>query len=184
MFHNKTPSLCTIIIIAYHPQLCDRLNSQLQVQEIEEEQTKCPDWQQARFGAIFVHLKFGLEDCSFLKKIIFGIMNQFNKPAKVMIYTYDISIYDSRLYLLWIANRAGCKSLGRIGSGRSRKNSLSKVATSWTPVSTVSVISPPRLNSSRNYQIQHKQASINWNLSWQNKKQRTWFETKERKSVA
>ena len=53
-------------------------------------------------------------------------------------------------YLLWIANSAGCRSLGSIGSGKSRKNSLSKVATSWTPVSTVSVISPPRLNSSRN----------------------------------
>ena len=29
--------------ITYHPQLCDRLNSQIQVQEIEEEQIKCPD---------------------------------------------------------------------------------------------------------------------------------------------
>ena len=35
--------MCTNADITYHPQLFDRLNSQLQVQEIEEEQIKCPD---------------------------------------------------------------------------------------------------------------------------------------------
>ena len=58
---------------------------------------------------------------------------------------------DSNWVLLWIAKSDACKSFGKIGSGKSLKNSLSRVATSCTPVSTDSVISRPRSNSSRNW---------------------------------
>ena len=64
-------------------------------------------------------------------------------------------------HLRWIARRAGWTSLGIKGSGRSRKNSLSKVATSCTPVSMESVICPPRSNSSRNCVFCQKRRSSN-----------------------
>ena len=50
-----------------------------------------------------------------------------------------------------MAKREDWTSFGISGSGKSRKNSLSNVATSCTPVSIERVICPPRSNSSRNW---------------------------------
>ena len=52
--------------------------------------------------------------------------------------------------LLCMAKREDWTSFGISGSGKSRKNSLSNVATSCTPVSIERVICPPRSNSSLN----------------------------------
>ena len=51
--------------------------------------------------------------------------------------------------LLWMASRGWYTSLGRRGSGRSRKNSLRMVATSCTLTSSVRITSAPLSKSSR-----------------------------------
>lgn len=52
---------------------------------------------------------------------------------------------------LWVLRKGSYRSLDSRGSGRSLKNSLSSVATSWGQWSAVSCTSPNRSNSSRSW---------------------------------
>ena len=66
-------------------------------------------------------------------------------------YYFGITMIKvGNIILLCMAKREDWTSFGISGSGKSRKNSLSNVATSCTPVSIERVICPPRSNSSLN----------------------------------
>ena len=97
---------------------------------------------------------FRLHSCSFVFKVYYllvvvvFVISWPDPTLEEILQTQSVLFLHSSTLLLWIVSRAACISLGKIGSGKSLKNSLRSVATSCTPVSGDNAISAPRSKSS------------------------------------